>query len=89
MCRAFIDGGGAWARVGGKRLFIHKAQPYTGSLRVEGARPGQVLAILGLGVLVQAADGPVLLTSTSVGEDGPDLMTLLGQTLGNLPIVLG
>ncbi len=89
MGRAFIDAGGAWARVGGKRLYIWKAQPYAGSLRVEGAAPGQVLAILGQGVLVQAADAPVLLTSTSVGQDGPDLMTVLGQSLGNLPIVLG
>ena len=89
LCRAFVDGKGAWARVGGKRLYVWKAVPYRGRLKFEAGAPGQVLAVSGGGVVVQAGDDPLLLSQTRVTQDGPDLLTYLGGTVGAVPVVLG
>lgn len=90
LCRAFTDGKGAWARVGGKRLYVWKAEPYTGDVEMRANQaPGTVLAIVGQGVVVQAGDGPLLLTKTQVTQDGPDLASFLGGSIGSLPVVLG
>ena len=89
LCRAFTSGKGAWARIGGKRLYVWKAQPYNGGLTLDRGEPGRVLAVTGRGVVVQAGDGPLLLTKTEVTQGGPDLLTYLGGAVGKVPIVLG
>jgi methionyl-tRNA formyltransferase len=88
LCRAFTAGLGAWARFGGKRLYVWKAEPYAGSLTLDPQQPGQLLAITGEGIVVQAGDGPLLLNETQVSRGGPDLLTCLGGVYGMAPIVL-
>lgn len=88
LCRAFTAGPGAWARLGGKRLYAWKAEPYTGDLALETGKPGQLLAITGSGVVVQAGDRPLLLKETQVAKEGPDLLTYLGRMVGVVPIVM-
>lgn len=73
----------------GKRLYVWEATPYRGRLKVEKGVPGQVLAIAGGGIVVQAGDGPLLLKKTRVTQEGPDLATFLSRSAGALPIVLG
>ena len=53
LCRAFKAAKGAWARVAGKRLYVWRAAPYRGKVKVEDGLPGQVLAVTGGGVVVQ------------------------------------
>lgn len=89
LVRAFTAGYGARTPVGEQRLYVWETQPYTGDLAFEAAIPGQVLAVAGSGVVVQAGDGPIVLTRTSVGKEGPDLVSYLGGALGAMPIVLG
>jgi methionyl-tRNA formyltransferase len=89
LCRAFTAGKGAWSRVGGKRLYVWKAEPYTGDVEFEPGVPGQVLGVVGRGVAVQAGDGPIVLTGTQVTQEGPDLLSYLRGTIGAVPVVLG
>jgi methionyl-tRNA formyltransferase len=89
LCRAFKAGKGAWARVAGKRLYVWRAKPYKGKVKIEDGLPGQVLAVTESGVVVQAGDGPVLLTETQVTQKGPDLVTFLSGAAGTVPIVIG
>ena len=79
LCRAFTAGLGAWARLGGKRLYIWEAEPYTGDLILDTRKPGYILAVTGNGIVVQAGDGALLMTRTQVGREGPDLLTYLGS----------
>lgn len=88
LCRAFTAGLGAWARLGGKRLYVWKAKPYTGNLTFDTKQPGQILAVAGSGIVVQVGDGPLLLTETQVARGGPDLLTYLGGIVGTVPIIL-
>jgi len=88
LCRAFTAGLGAWARLGGKRLYIWEAEPYIGDLKLDTKKPGHILAITGNGIVVQAGDGPLLMTRTQVGREGPDLLTYLGSTKEIVPIIL-
>jgi len=88
LCRAFTAGLGAWARLGGKRLYIWEAEPYIGDLKLDTEKPGHILAITGNGIVVQAGDGPLLMTRTQVGREGPDLLTYLGSTKEIVPIIL-
>ena len=88
LCRAFTDGLGAWSHLGEKRLYVWKAEPYTGNLALEEKQPSQILGITGRGVLVQAGDGPVLLTETEVGRGGPDMLTYLGGMIDTVPVIL-
>jgi methionyl-tRNA formyltransferase len=88
--RAFTAGYGARTRVGEKRLYVWESTPYAGSLAFDDVLPGQILAVAGAGVVVQAGDGPLVLARTSVGtKDGPDLVTYFGSILGTLPVILG
>jgi methionyl-tRNA formyltransferase len=89
--RAFTAGYGARTRLGEVRLYVWEASPYTGGLDVggEARSPGQILAIRSSGTVVQAGDGPIVLTRTSVGKTGPDLLSYLGGTVSSLPIILG
>jgi len=89
LCRAFTAGKGAWGRIGGKRLYVWKAEPYTGDPPLEPGAPGQILAITGRGVVVQAGDGPLLLTQTQMTQKGRDLASFLGGAIGTVPVVLG
>jgi len=88
-CRAFTADKGAWSQVGEKRLYVWEAAPFSGELSKEPGKPGQVLAATGEGVVVQAGDGPVLLTRTTVDKEGPDLLTYLGGMAGTVPLTLG
>ena len=87
--RAFTAGHGARTRLGERRLYVWKAKPYEGDLTLGADVPGQVLGVAESGVVVQAGDGPIALTRTSVGKEGPDLLTYLGGALSAMPIVLG
>jgi methionyl-tRNA formyltransferase len=87
--RAFTAGYGARTRLGERRLYVWKVKPYAGALALEAGVPGQILGVGESGVVVQAGDGPIVLTKTSVGKEGPDLLTALGGALGGMPIVLG
>jgi methionyl-tRNA formyltransferase len=89
LCRAFRDGKGAWARVGGKRLYVWRAEPYTGDLEAGHAEPGDVVGIVGRGVVAQVGDGLLTLRKTEVTQGGPDLLTFIGGALGSLPVQLG
>ena len=88
LCRAFAAGLGAWARLGEKRLYVWKSEPYTGDLTLEAKCPGHILAVTGSGIVVQAGDGPLLMTKTQVGRDGPDLTTYLGSMADVTPIII-
>jgi methionyl-tRNA formyltransferase len=88
LCRAFTAGLGAWARLGEKRLYVWKSEPYTGALTLEAKQPGHILAVTGNGIVVQAGDGPLLMTRTQVGRDGPDLTTYLGSIADITPIII-
>lgn len=87
--RAFTVGLGARTRLGERRLYVWKAKPYAGTVALGPGVPGQVLGVAESGVVVQAGDAPIVLTHTSVGPDGPDLLTYLGGALGRVPVVLG
>lgn len=88
LCRAFSAGLGAWSLLGEKRLYVWKAEPYTDSPALETREPGQILAITGNGIVAQAGDGPVLLSKTQVGREGPDLLAYLGDIVGTVPIII-
>jgi methionyl-tRNA formyltransferase len=87
--RAFTAGYGARTRLGERRLYVWSAKPYQGALVVEPGVPGQILGVAESGVVIQAGDGPIVLTKTSVGREGPDLLSYLGGALGAMSIVLG
>jgi len=87
--RAFTAGYGARTRLGERRLYVWRAKPYQGALVVKPGVLGQILGVAESGVVVQAGDGPIVLTKTSVGNEGPDLLSYLGGALGAMPIVLG
>lgn len=84
--RAFTAGYGARTQLGERRLYVWEANPYKGELALDAGVPGRVLGVAESGIVVQAGDGSIVLTRTSVGKDGPDLLAFLG---GALPIVLG
>ena len=89
FCRAFEVGGGAWARVAGKRLYVWKATPYKGAASLGGgALPGQLIGVVGSGLVVQTGGGPLVLSKTEVSKGGPDLMSFLGGALVS-PVILG
>ncbi len=89
LCRAFASGKGAWARVGGKRLYVWEAEPHRSEAKPEGGKPGQIHEVTGRGVAVLTGEGSLLLTQTEVTQGGPDLLTYLGGCVGGLPVVLG
>ncbi|MDP6776769.1 MAG: formyltransferase family protein, partial [Candidatus Latescibacteria bacterium] len=89
LCRAFTSGKGAWARIGGKRLYVWEAEPYRGEPALEGDTPGQATGVTGKGVVVQTGGGSLLLVRTEVTQGGTDLLTALGGGLGSVPIILG
>jgi methionyl-tRNA formyltransferase len=89
LCRGFKSAKGAWARVAGKRLYVWEAVPYKGRLDVAEGVPGQILAVSGGGIVVQAGDGPLLLKKAQVTQEGPDLVTFLSGSVGSMPVVLG
>lgn len=87
--RAFTARYGARTHLGEKRLYVWKTEPYQGEPSFGSEVPGQILAVVRSGVVVQAGNGPILLTRTSIEKEGPDLLTYLGGTLGSLPVILG
>lgn len=89
FCRAFTAGYGARTSFGEKRLYVWEAKPYPSDRSLSPGVPGQILAVAGGGVVVQAGDGPIVLTRTSVGKRGPDLLSSLVSVPNAVPIVLG
>ena len=87
--RAFTAGYGARTQLGERRLYVWETKPYEGELALEPGVPGQVLGVADSGVVVQAGGGPIVLTRTSVGKTGPNLLAYLGGALGAVPVVLG
>jgi len=85
---------GSWTReaytfLGGQRVRVWEAEAADECLATEGAQAGQILAVIGQGLLVKAGDGAVILTDADIeGCEEEGLDGLLSILSAGLPAVL-
>jgi methionyl-tRNA formyltransferase len=79
---------GAWTELGGETLCVWDAVATDRGPEASEAVPGQILAVLGDGVVVQAGEGRVLIREGSVGREGPDMVSFLGGLSGRVDLIL-
>jgi methionyl-tRNA formyltransferase len=83
---------GAWTMLGGRKVRIWKARVLEPGrhVRVEGAVPGQVLAVTGRGMWVQTGDGQVSIEECEVdGDPGLPVARLVPAVCGPARLIMG
>jgi len=76
----------AYTFLGGHKVRVWEAKVAEGGWSREGAQPGQILAVIGQGLLVQAGEGALVLTDADVeGAVGEGLSGLFGLLSTGLP----
>jgi methionyl-tRNA formyltransferase len=81
--------GEAYSHLAGRRLAVWAGRVADGGRRTAGqADPGEILAVTGEGIVVQAGQGAVLLTDVDVQGAEPGLLGLLELLRPGLPTVL-